>query len=684
MMKRVLFVQLPPPRFRFEEPPTNIPLAAGFLVSALRASTEPGFQSSVLDPAVADFLADEGLAARIMGQQPDVVAMTLYVWNSQRSLFLASNLKRRLPGLRVIVGGPEVTPDNQWILEHPAVDAGVFGEGESRIAPMMELMLGASKSQPPGTFRKARGKLLINDDTPQPWDLAAAPYPYLDRGISPSWDGTLFLETVRGCPFQCRYCYYHKTFAGVRKHPAQSIRSVLDMTYSQQSGVRELYLMDPTFNAIRGFRTLLKELRKYRPQKDVALHTELRADLLTRQDVELLKDAGLRSAEVGLQSINRDALREAGRTGDPEKVARGVEFLKQGGIEVITGIILGLPKDSPEGFAATLAWLKKTGAYSVVHPFVLSILPGTNFRTRASMLGLTYEPRPPYYVRSTPTFTQESIQASLLQCEEVFDMEMDHIPLPSLVDHGPEVIGRPDRADYISKWILDPSEEPSWRPLLDAVISRASDPFTFWFRGSSSHRAEEAMVKILSQFCSGNPHAVLHVVAEFPEPPRSSFFRKALEVSADPGLFINRSYAPLVGEGEVVSVNFTLIVSDPGDPDRRERIADEYARFGTVVWNVTSPPRGGIADLPLPVLISWPISEDRQAQAELFEELLRLAGDSADEILFRLSSLQHAWERYVLGREPASRLEERILAYCKIQSHPSLPHCLIEDPPWTN
>jgi hypothetical protein len=616
----------------------------------------------VLDPAITDILADEGLVARILEQQPDVVAMTLYVWNSQRSLFLASNLKRRSPGLLVLVGGPEVTPDNQWVLEHPAVDAGVFGEGESRIASMLELMLGASKAQPPGTFRKTHGTLLINDDTSQPWDLAGAPYPYLDRAIAPSWDGTLFLETVRGCPFQCRYCYYHKTFAGVRMHPAHSIRSVLDMAYSPESGVREIYLMDPTFNAIRGFRTLLKEFRRYRSQKDVALHTELRADLLTRSDAELLRDAGLRSAEVGLQTINRDALREAGRTGDPEKVAKGVEFLKEAGIEVITGIILGLPKDSAEGFAATLAWLKKTDAYSVVHPFVLSILPGTDFRTRASILGLTYEPRPPYYVRSTPTFTRDSIQAALLQCEDVFDMEMDHIPLPSMVDHGPEIIGGPDQADYISKWILDPSKEGSWRALLDPVISRATDPFTFWFRGSSSGRAEEATVKILTEFCSRNPHAILHVVTEFSKPPRSSFFHRALEVAADPGLFINRSYNPLVGEGEVVSVNFTLIVSDPGDPDRRKAIADEYARFGNVVWNVTRPSRRGIADLPIPVLISWPMSEDPEARAEWFDELHRLAGDGAYEILFRSSSLQRAWERHVLGKEPAARLKEQILA----------------------
>jgi len=661
-VKRVLFVQAPPPRFRFEEPPANVPLASGFLLSALRVSAARRVRVSPLDPSAADILADEGLTARILKERPDVVAMTLYVWNSQRSLFLASNLKRRAPGLRILVGGPEVTPDNRWVLEHPAVDAGVFGEGESRIASILELILYGDAAQPQGTFLKAPGRLMMNDDTPQPWDLAVAPYPYVDRGIAPSWDGTLFLETVRGCPFRCRYCYYHKSYAGVRKHPAQAIKSALEMAYSPESGVREIYLMDPAFNAIQGFKALLKEFRERRRRRDLALHAELRADILTRSDVGLLKDAGLRSAEVGLQTINRDALREAGRTGDPEKVARGVGFLKEAGIEVITGIIVGLPKDSPEGFAATLAWLKKTEAYSTVHPFVLSILPGTDFRARAGMLGLTFDPRPPYYVRSTPTFTREAIGTALLKCEEHLEMEMDHIPLPSLVDDGPKVIARPEQADYISKWILDPSYERSWMPFLDEVISRATAPFTFWFRGASAPRAEQAMVKILGEFSAHNPHATLHVITEFAKPPGSSFFRNALDVTADPGLFINRSYAPLRGEGEVVSVNFTLILPDPGDPDRREALANEYGLFGTVVWNVTRPKRGRVADLPLPALVSWEESENWEAQDELFEDLSRLAAGSADEILFRSFSLQRAWERHLLGKEPAARLEERILA----------------------
>ena len=78
-----------------------------------------------------DVFADQGLVLEIVKRQPAIVAMTLYVWNVDRSLFLASNIKKLSPQTRILVGGPEVTPDNAWVMRHPSVDAGVFGEGES-------------------------------------------------------------------------------------------------------------------------------------------------------------------------------------------------------------------------------------------------------------------------------------------------------------------------------------------------------------------------------------------------------------------------------------------------------------------------------------------------------------------------------------------------------------------------
>jgi radical SAM superfamily enzyme YgiQ (UPF0313 family) len=452
-MKRVLFAQLPPPRFSFQEPPTNIPLAAGFLMAALDLQEPEAFHSEVLPPEVTDVLADKALCLEILRREPEVLALTLYVWNVERSLFLASNVKRRSPDTIIIAGGPEVTPDNTWVLEHPAVDIAVFGEGESRIGTLLKAAstFRGIDAIPGIASKDNKGRLHFNNEAPESWDLAKCSYPYLDGKISPSRDGTLFLESVRGCPFKCRYCYYHKAFQGLRFYPDDCLAKVLDFAYGVDSPVREIYLMDPTFNARKGFRTLLRSMaRRRRRSGSPRLHTELRADLLDTNDVTLLKKAGLASAEIGLQTITPEALRSAGRKGDPDKIAQGVDLLKRAGIEVTTGIILGLPKDTPQGFNRTLKWLQKKEAYSVVHPFVLSVLPGTDFRANAKPLGLEYNPRPPYFVSSTPTFPGDKLRAALLECERVFDMEMDYIVPPSLVDSEPGILNVPESAAYIS------------------------------------------------------------------------------------------------------------------------------------------------------------------------------------------------------------------------------------------
>jgi len=654
----MLFLQLPPPRFSFEEPPTNIPLAAGFVLSALEASCKQSIRAEILGPEVVDVFADLGLARNIIGMRPDFAAMTLYAWNVERSLFLASNIKRQLPSVLIVVGGPEVTPDNRWVLEHPSVDAGIFGEGESRIGSLLEALAAGHPPQGiPGAFFKDSRGIHVNRGDAQAWNLESCPYPYLDGRIAPSRDGTLFLETVRGCPFRCRYCYYHKAFRSMRLHPFASVEKVLDFAYERNSELREIYLMDPTFNAQQRFKDLLKSLVRRRLKKDVRLHAELRADTLKLEDVQLLRDAGLVSAEVGLQSVNPVVLRAAGRYADPEKVARGVTWLKDAGIDVITGIILGLPEDTPASFATTLEWLQRTQAYSVVHPFVLSVLPGTDFRAHAATLGLRYDPRPPYYVLFTPTFPEAEFRPSLLRCEQAFDMELDYIALPSLVDSGPALLATLDDSPYVSKWIIDPDHE-EWQRILSSVIRKATDPFVMWFRG---HYEEEAIIKILSEFSDANPHAVLHVVLDFGDLPPLSFFDRAIENAGQPELFLNRSYYPLYPEGEIVSINFTIILPFPRRRPERERISSEHLATASVVWESDWLDEAKVDDTELPLLISRPLSEVIDMYKATLKALKRVHGNRSEQVLFRDGHLQQIWNSQARNLEPATRLPEKIL-----------------------
>lgn len=591
-----------------------------------------------------DLCADRGIIRAVVETEPSVVAMTLYVWNAMRSLFVASEIKKALPAARVLVGGPEVTADNDWLHRHPAVDAGVFGEGESRMGSILQALFhGVTEREIPGGFLKTDGgEMLLNASLPAPFDLSSITYPYLDAKIGPSRDGTLFVETVRGCPFRCRYCYYHKTFHGVRTHPWKSLQQVLDFAYSPASGVREIYLMDPTFNARPGFRKLLKSMIARRAGDVPVLHTEVRADLVSREDVDLLKEAGTASVEVGLQTTNPEALRIAGREEDLGKMARGTALLKEAGIEVTTGVIIGLPGDTPEGFSTTVEWLRSTGSYSVVHPFVLSVLPGTDFRSRATQLGLKYRPRPPYHVLETSTFSPDTIRGALLECEDVFGMELDHVPLPSLVDSGAGVVTDLSRAEHVTKWIVDPLHDRRWN-VISALLALATDPFTFWFKGRGGPDAERSALALLDFFARENPHTVIAVVTEFEKLPAPTFFQRILDVVAQPGIYANLSFYPLREEGEVVTPLLVLLVPNPRDSSTRERMGESYAPTTLVVWDMGLPQEEELASADTPLLISVPGSVDATDLKWLFELLESVHGENVDEVLFRDARLQYAW-----------------------------------------
>lgn len=660
-MKEVVFLQLPPPKFSQREAPTNIPLAAGFLVSALKVSHPPTVAPRILPPEVMDLLADQGVIEAVVESHPSVVALTLYVWNVMRSLYVASEIKKRLPRVSILVGGPEMTLDNEWLHGHPALDAGVLGEGESRISRALELIIeGLPSAGLPGAFWKGpSGGIHVETAQAPPFDLASIPYPYLNGSIGPSRDGTLFLETVRGCPFRCRYCYYHKAFQKVRPHPWESVQKVLDFAYKSGSGVREIYLMDPTFNARPRFRDLLRSIIRRRTSDAPVLHAELRADLLSRQDVALLRDAGLASAEVGLQTTNTEALQMAGRGGDLENTARGIVFLKESGIEVTTGIIIGLPRDTPKGFSATVDWLKRTGAYSVVHPFVLSVLPGTDFKQRASELGLRYESRPPYYVLETPTFPASEIRTALLTCEDAFDMELDHIPVPSLVDQGAGLASDFEHASCVTKWIVDPLRD-EWKQTLPRITRLASDPFTFWLRGSGGARAERAALGMLGSFAQANPHTVTAVIVELDRLPSFGFFQQILDVMGQPALYANSSFRPLVEEGEVVTPILVLVVPDPGRSRARNRLKEYYSPSPVVVWDVGLPDAERLSEAETPLLISPP-HKIHPADLEWLLQLLRaLHGEQPDEILFRDADLERAWMSLTGIYDVAAPLESTV------------------------
>ncbi|MCK4806685.1 MAG: radical SAM protein, partial [Candidatus Aegiribacteria sp.] len=156
------------------------------------------------------------------------------------------------------------------------------------------------------------------------------------------------------------------------------------------AGAGEIVFLDPTFNSRGDLVQLLKGMRTL----EADFFGEMRGDLISPDVASLIADAGFRSVEIGLQSINRDTLSRVGRPADPEMVLDGAINLKKAGVTPIIDLMLDLPGDSPSDAVRTALMIRDRELHQHVQVFYLSMLPGTvmrqQFRGR-------YMPYPPYY-----------------------------------------------------------------------------------------------------------------------------------------------------------------------------------------------------------------------------------------------------------------------------------------------
>ena len=87
--------------------------------------------------------------------------------------------------------------------------------------------------------------------------------------------------------------------------------------------------------------------------------------------------------EVGIQTLSIEVLKRIGRHSDPYQELKGMEHLKQAGIELTIGVIPGLPGEERDTFVRTVERLVSLGFADEIALYPLMILPGTAIRDMA-------------------------------------------------------------------------------------------------------------------------------------------------------------------------------------------------------------------------------------------------------------------------------------------------------------
>ena len=217
-------------------------------------------------------------------------------------------------------------------------------------------------------------------------------------------DGATYLETYRGCPYRCAYCFEGKGYGRIRRFSRERIESEIALV-AGAPGVSSFSFIDPVFN-LSGERLewLSNTLEPY-ASAGVRLHTvEVDIERVDAHQAALLARGGVGSVETGPQSIGAAALATCHRGFDADRFAEGVSALHDAGISVECDLIIGLPGDTLAEVVAGLGFAIGLDP-GRVQISTLHVLPGTELWARSPDLGLVYDPEPPHEVIATVEMT---------------------------------------------------------------------------------------------------------------------------------------------------------------------------------------------------------------------------------------------------------------------------------------
>ena len=360
---KILFIQLPVQDPAWESARANVPLAAGYLAAfAEKKGLIKRADWSILPREVSDKASDSAVAQHVAASGADLVCFSLYLWNLERSMHIAQVHSALLPQARLVAGGPEVVP-GMPIFGRSPFHALVEGRGASWA--FCELLEDMRRGRPLAR-RYAATKQLDLADLPNP--LSRRHPPLRSRPARPSRDPARLPRPAAA------YCYYGKNYGNVRPFPREDAYKVIEE--AGRAGARELYLMDPSFQATEDLQERLVSLARANTG-GLAIHAELRLESVTEESGRLYQVAGLVSAEVGLQSTNPKALEAVHRSWDRKAFERGAEILKKNNVVVKTGLILGLPFRRLRRDHCTLDFLGMQGLGQEAELYPLALLPGT-------------------------------------------------------------------------------------------------------------------------------------------------------------------------------------------------------------------------------------------------------------------------------------------------------------------
>ncbi|MBS0205469.1 MAG: DUF4080 domain-containing protein [Planctomycetes bacterium] len=345
----------------------------------------------------------------ILAHDPTIVGFGVYIWNVDETTRLVSDLKRVVPHVTVVLGGPEVSYETEQQPICQLSDYVITGEADLAFAELCRSLLPPVETLPKSNLSgptEVRDCRIIHAPVP---DLNRLTLPYDLYSETDIAQRVIYVEASRGCPFTCEFCLSALDIP-VRQFSLDSFLAAMDQLLAR--GTRLFKFVDRTFNLNIRVSLAILEFFLERYQPGMFLHFELIPDRLPESLKEVISrfPPGALQFEVGIQTFN-DAVSELiSRRQDNEQVEQNLTWLREHtSVHVHADLIVGLPGESIESFAAGFDRLVQLAPHEI-QAGILKRLRGTPIIRHDQTWQMIYSPHPPYEILSTSLLDFATIQ----------------------------------------------------------------------------------------------------------------------------------------------------------------------------------------------------------------------------------------------------------------------------------
>ena len=359
------------------------PLGYLYLASYLELH---GHKVVILD-AQAEGLNGDQIINRVLEFDPDFVGIGATTPEFINSSNILRTIKERAPRIITITGGhhPSALPE-EALEENKHIDYIIRREGEQTLLDLVRFLEdGGNISSIDGLSYRENGRTVHNKDRTPIQDLNTLPFPARhllnsEKYIHPvPEEGFVYatsMQTSRGCPYKCTFCYRSKERSTTRfRNPIKIVDEIEESV--RKYNIRFIVFNDDTMTLHR--KNMLAMCDEIINRKlEVHWYCLARADTVNREMLTKMKKAGMLVMSMGVESGNPKILESVRKGTTLEQYRKAYKLATNLGIETRASFILGLPYETHETIKDTINFAKSLDVtkafFNIATPYPGSVL----------------------------------------------------------------------------------------------------------------------------------------------------------------------------------------------------------------------------------------------------------------------------------------------------------------------